>query len=301
MRFVVSIFVLTMSLVLFAGCSGTPGTNVSDANTASGLPEYTDANTALAEGTTFLDTDEVDKAIAALNQAVKLNPDLAEAYFKLGISYALVETRDSLNLKARPDQTSDSNEEKRKEKKPNSEIAFEKAVEAYKKVVEANPEDHQAHFNLGLAYNKLDEDRNAEKALRQAVKLNPEDSLYQTELGSILIKLAEYREAIGPLKKALELDPDNIEAEELLEDAEAGRQRIDYRSTPKPGSSNSNSNTSSSNSSVPTEKPTPAAQRTPEARRTPASNRNKRPQTVSFLPSVFRLCISLTLVCQKSR
>lgn len=273
MRFIVSIFVLNMALVFFTGCSGTPGTNVSDANNASALPEYSDANTALAEGTRFLDTDEVDKAIAALNQAVKLNPDLAEAYFKLGIAYALVETRDSLNLEATPDETTNSNETKPKEKKLNSEIAFEKAVEAYKKVVEANPEDHQAHFNLGLAYNKLNEDRNAEKALRQAVKLNPEDSLYQTELGSILIKLAEYREAIGPLKKALELDPDNIEAEELLEDAEAGRQRIDFRSTPKPGSNSNSSNMSASNT-APGGKPTPAPQKTPEPKRTPASNRN---------------------------
>jgi tetratricopeptide (TPR) repeat protein len=268
MRFIISILILTTVLVFSAGCSGTPDTNVSDANTVSALPEYTDANVALAEGTKFLDTDEVDKAIAALNQAVKLNPDLAEAYFKLGIAYALVETRDSLNLEATPDETG-----KPTEKKLNSEIAFEKAVEAYKKVVEANPDDHQAHFNLGLAYNKLNQDRNAEKALRQAVKLNPEDSLYQTELGSILIKLAEYREAIGPLKKALELDPDNIEAEELLEDAEAGRQRIDFRSTPKPGSSNSNSNTSSSNT-APGGKSTPAPPKTTEPKRTPASNRN---------------------------
>lgn len=272
MRLIVSIFILTIGLVFFAGCSGTPNTNVSDANSLSALPEYTDATTALAEGTRFLDTDEVDKAIAALNQAVKLNPDLAEAYFKLGVAYALVETRDSLNLEATPDETTNSND--KNEKKSNSEIAFEKAVEAYEKVVEANPEDHQAHFNLGLAYNKLNQDRNAEKALRQAAKLNPEDSLYQTELGSILIKLAEYRAAIGPLKKALELDPDNIEAEELLSDAEAGRQRIDYRSTPKSVTSASNSNSSASNTAVPGVKPTPATQRTPEPRRTPASNRN---------------------------
>lgn len=272
MQSTITLFLLTLCLAI-AGCSSSPSDNgnIAGSNSNSSVPEYTDANTALAAGTKFLDTDEVDKAIAALNQAVKLNPDLAEAYFKLGVAYSLAETRDSMNLEATPDQTSNSNQTKPKVKRPNSEIAFEKATEAYKKVIEANPEDHQAHFNLGLAYNKLNEDRNAEKALRQAVKLNPEDSLYQTELGSILIKLAEYREAIGPLKKALELDPDNIEAEELLADAEAGRQRIDYRSTPKPGSS-SNSNTSSSNTS--TERPTPASQPTPAPRRTPATNRN---------------------------
>jgi tetratricopeptide (TPR) repeat protein len=267
--------VVLVSMV-FGACSADPSenSNLSNSNSSSEVAEYTDAATALAEGTKFLDDDEVEKAISALNQAVRLDPDLAEAYFKLGVAYALVETRDSLNLEATPERD-DTNAKTPREKKLNSEIAFEKAIEAYKKYLETHPDDHQAHFNLGLAYNKLNEDENAAKALKKAAELNPEDSLYQTELGAILIKLAQYREAIAPLKKALELDPENVEAEELLSDAEAGRKRIDYRSTPKPtpsGSSASNSASSNSTTAAPSPRPTAQPQRTPDQRR-PASNR----------------------------
>jgi tetratricopeptide (TPR) repeat protein len=216
-----------------------------------------DANAALAEGTRFLDTGEIDKAIDVLSQAVKLNPDLAEAWFRLGIAYGLAEKRDETLATNENENVDDNSTSGKKASKPNSEKAFEKAVAAYKKIVAANEEDHLSYFNLGRAYNKLNEDEEAAKALKQAVKLNPEDTEYQTELGAILIKLAQYREAIPPLKKALELDPENIRAIDLLEDAEAGRSRVNYSSTPKeekkkPGdNSNSSLNSNSNSSSAP--------------------------------------------------
>jgi tetratricopeptide (TPR) repeat protein len=220
-----------------------------------------DANLALAEGNNFLDTGETDKAIDAFNQAVKLNPDLAEAWFKLGIAFALAEKRDDTLEKT---DTEEKPAAGKKQVKLNSEKAFEKAVAAYKKMISANGEDHVAYFNLGRAYNKLNEDEDAAKALKQAVKLNPEDTEYQTELGAILIKLAQYHEAVGPLKKAVELDPENIRAQELLEDAEAGRSRVNYASTPKEekkkqgDNSNSSSNTAPPPANVKTPAPVPS-------------------------------------------
>ncbi len=274
MRFIFSLN-LFVCLALLAGCSGlgSDNSNATNVNSSTAVIEYQDANQALADGTKFLDDDEVDKAIAVLNQAVKLNPDLAEAYFNLGVAYSLVEFRDTMNLENSPDSPSNSSDKK----KTNSAIAFEKAAEAYEKVTDSEPENHQAFFSLGLAYNKLNKDESSARAFKQAVKLNPEDTLYQTELGKILIKLADYREAIGPLKKALELDPENIEAEELLADAEAGRSRIDYVSPKKDSNSstsaNSSSNSTSSNSTVKPE-PKPVQSPTPKATATrPASNR----------------------------
>ena len=98
----------------------------------------------------------------------------------------------------------------------------------------------------------LNEDEDAARALKQAVKLNPEDTEYQTELGSILVKLAQYREAISPLKKALELDPENSRAMNLLDDAEAGRKRIDFVPVNKDAnrSTNSNANGAASNTAT---------------------------------------------------
>src|SRR6476620_4253189 len=230
-------FFLGLSLVIFislaAGCwrSGSSSGEADSANTAeSGTPlsEFTDAGTALAEGTKLLDSGDTEKAIEALNQAVKLNPDLAEAYFKLGIAYALVEKREQTSEVTDEVATPTPKGKKPGEKKTRSEMAFEKAVNAYKKMIAANDDDDAAHFNLGRAYNKLNEDEDAAKSLKQAVKLKPDDTEYQTELGAILIKLAQYHEAIPPLKKAIELDAENIRAQELLDDAEAGRKRVDY-------------------------------------------------------------------------
>jgi len=69
--------------------------------------------------------------------------------------------------------------------------------------------------------------------LQQAVKLKPDDGEYQTELGVILIKLAQYQEAVAALKKAVSIDSTNLQAESLLEKAEAGRKRVDFGIKPK--------------------------------------------------------------------
>lgn len=267
------LLILVVSFLLSA-CSGdTPSLEAGQSaeQVTSAPQQYEDANVALADGSRFLDEGDTDRAIDALTQAVKLNPDLAEAWFKLGIAYALVEKREETMEMANVGQDEPANKSSRV--KTNSEKAFEKAVAAYKKIIDANDEDDVAHFNLGRAYNKLNEDEDAAKALKQAVKLKPDDTEYQTELGAILIKLAQYHEAIAPLKKALELDPENIRAQELLEDAEAGRKRVNYTSTPKdekkPSNSSSNSNTaapSDQKTPPPTPDPTTAKPRPTPAR-----------------------------------
>jgi len=235
----VSLFTIFLCLILsgFACVRSSDDANANSAQTQ--FVQYPDANTALAEGNRLLDANLTEQAIDAYKQAVAFNPDLGEAYFKLGIAYSLVEAEQKGKLSADPQLPG---EQTKKEPKTESQKAFEKAIEAYKKWLEANPDDDAAQFNLGRSYNKLNQDANAEKALRQAVKLRPDDGEYQTELGAILIKLAKYHEAIDPLKKALELDPDNSEAQDLLDDAEAGRARIDYVPPKKDDNRNANSN-----------------------------------------------------------
>jgi tetratricopeptide (TPR) repeat protein len=239
-------FIILLSSFIFQiGCSGSSADGTNSATDVNAVPfaEITDANEALAVGNELLDNNETEKAIDAFLRAAELNPNLAEAYFKLGIAYSLLEAEEENagleDANAEPaEKTNDQ-----KAAKSNSEIAFKKAIDAYKSMIEQNPDDHLSHYNLGRAYNKLNRDDEAARALRQAVKLNPEDTEYQTELGAILIKLAEYREAITPLRKALEIDPSNSRAEGLLEDAEAGRKRVDFTPPKKDGkAANSNAN-----------------------------------------------------------
>lgn len=243
------IFILLTAAVALSGCTGAaaPGDAPGDANTDASAPAFNSADQALAEGKRLMDANETEKAIAAFDQAVALDPNMGEAYFQLGIAHALIENEQRGKL-LDGDPTATAPGEKTDKAKTESEKAFEKAVTAYRKELETDPNNDLAQFNLGRALNKLNKDPEAEKAFKEAVKLKPDDTEYQTELGAILIKLAQYREAIPPLKKAIELDAENIQAQELLDDAEAGRQRIDYVAVKKDDKKGDKGNTDDSNS-----------------------------------------------------
>ena len=275
--------IVLLGSLFFAGCSSAPSDNSNAVATPPlSAAEFTDANAALAEGIKLLDMGDTDRAIEVLNRAVELNPDLADAYFHLGIAYALIETRDATLVEEQVTPTPTPGEKKQRVATTNSEKAFEKAVAAYKKQIDANGKDDVAYFNLGRAYNKLNEDEDAAKALKQAVELKPDDTEYQTELGAILVKLAQYREAISPLRKAIELDPENSRAIDLLEDAEAGRKRIDFVTDKKDANANkaantntnTNSNTATAPSGANTTKPVDSKTPPPPTKATPAAKPN---------------------------
>src|SRR5437773_2676746 len=235
-RFPALLILIVLALAAASCWRNDVNSNTENANVAEDpFADITDADIALAEGNRLLDEDQVDMAVLAFKRAVKLDPDLAEAWFKMGIAYSLLE------LAAHQSGDMVIGEDTSKAK-PDSQKAFERAVQAYKKWLDAKPNDDVAWFNLGRAYAKLLKDEEAEKAFRQAVKLKPNDPDYLTELGGILIRLAKYHEAIDPLKKAVDIDPNNIRAQELLDDAEAGRQRLDYVAPNNTNKANSNAN-----------------------------------------------------------
>jgi tetratricopeptide (TPR) repeat protein len=259
-----------IAVVISAGCWRDAATSNADNANAAGdaFANITDPHQALSEGNRLLDEDQIDLAIGAFQRAVELDPDLAEAWFKMGIAYALLE----MQAQQTGETVIGDTESKAK---PNSQKAFEKAVIAYKKWLDANPNDDVAWFNLGRTYAKLLKDEEAEKAFERAVKLKPDDVDYLTELGGILIRLAKYHEALDPLKKAVELDEANIRAQEFLEDAEAGRQRLDYVAPKNTNTSNSNAANSSANMNA--NSASNSAPRNSNASRRPESNTKNPP------------------------
>ena len=166
--------------------------------------EHSEARVYLEKGREFYRNDEDTQAAEAFQQALKLDPELAEAHFRLGLSY------DALG------------------QEQEAEAAYKKAVEAYKKYlsINGNNDDAEAHYNLGQTYAGLHLYTEAVREYRQATRLKPEDAAIHYDLGLALMRLAQYDEASRAFAKSLELDPENYRAEDELAEAREGVKRI---------------------------------------------------------------------------
>jgi tetratricopeptide (TPR) repeat protein len=202
------LLLVSCSLVLLLAVVGCKrgAQNNADPGTGSGVgggtAAGTQARTLLDQGKTFYRNDQDSEAVEAFKQAVTLDPDLAEAHFRLGLAY------EALN------------------KQEDAESEYKKAVEAYKKFVEANPKDWEAHYLFGQTYASLQQYSDAIREYRQATKLKNDDADIYYDLGMAHTKLAQYDEAASAFRKSLEIDPDNYRAEDALAEAQEGVKRI---------------------------------------------------------------------------
>ena len=179
-------------------------TNVSSEVVGSVEANRSEARNLLAKGREFYRNDEDTQALEAFQEAAKLDPELAEAHFRLGLTY------DALG------------------QEQEAEAAYKKAVETYKKylALDDNEKDAEAHYNLGQTYNGLHLYSEAVREYRQATKLKPDDAAIYYDLGLALMRLAQYDEAATAFSKSLELDPENYRAEDSLAEAKEGVTRI---------------------------------------------------------------------------
>ena len=146
--------------------------------------------------------DRDEEAVEAFKEAARLDPDFAEAHYRLGLAYAVV---------------GDDEE---------SEKSFEAAAKVYEKSLKAEPKNSDAQFFLGLTYGRLGKYEQSVKMFKESVRNSPEedDDKYY-ELGLAHYKLAQYKEAIAAFNKALEINPDYFPASDALEKAKPGLQR----------------------------------------------------------------------------
>lgn len=92
----------------------------------------------------------------------------------------------------------------------------EKAAKKFEKAVEKAPADPDNHYNLGLAYLKLERWPDAEKSLRRAAELNPASALIQSALGAALARTGKIDEAIKAYQAALAIDPLRLDVQANL-------------------------------------------------------------------------------------
>ncbi|HKG58437.1 MAG TPA: tetratricopeptide repeat protein [Pyrinomonadaceae bacterium] len=194
-------------MILSTGCrrSGQQSTNNSagPAQVSNNLLEdRTRALAQLDKGKELYRNDQDAEAVLALQEAVRLDPDLAEAHFRLGLGY------ESLG------------------KREEAEAEYKKAVEAYKKYFEENENDPEAHYALGQTYANLGQYSEAIREYRAATKLKEDDPDMFYDLGVAYTKLAQYDAAAAAFSKSLEIDPDYYRAQDGLDEAKEGIKRI---------------------------------------------------------------------------
>jgi tetratricopeptide (TPR) repeat protein len=118
-------------------------------------------------------------------QAVKLDPEFAEAFNNLGLAYT------------------ELNEE-------------EKATEAFTKAVELNPDLHAAYNNLGYAFYRQGNYEQAVEMYNEALGRSTNNSPAYTNLGNAYYRLGRIDKAREAWNKAVELDPSNERAKRNL-------------------------------------------------------------------------------------
>jgi tetratricopeptide (TPR) repeat protein len=242
---------LVSALLLHAGCSkkqtgqgsnsGAPADGVSQ-QSGQDAQTLADAREAFDRGMSAYRNDRDEEAVESFRRAVELDPDFAEAHYRLGLAYNATKQTDE------------------------AEKAFREAVKAFERRTKRDEKDSDAFYFLGICYEKLGEYDDAVKALKEAVKTSPsenDDKYY--ELAFSQYQLAQYDEAVRALNKALEVNPDNYPAQDLLEKAKAGAERIaDFRKHQEQmhkqqEQKNSNANNSNTNSNANSNAPRPPA------------------------------------------
>lgn len=89
---------------------------------------------------------------------------------------------------------------------------YEKAIVAYKRAIEINPDSTEVYFHLGMAYSSLGKYKEAVEAYTRAVRIKPDYAAAHYNLGHAYSNLNRHDKAIKAFRQSIQYDPDNVEA-----------------------------------------------------------------------------------------
>jgi tetratricopeptide (TPR) repeat protein len=135
----------------------------------------------LEKGEILLSEKRYEDAIACYNKAVKIEPEKAVAWFKLGIANSRVKR-------------------------------YNDAIACYDKAIELKPDYHQAWRDRGVALGNLRHHQEAFISFDKATQFKKDDAVAWLNRGLALEELEEYDIAIASFDKVIELKPDSYKA-----------------------------------------------------------------------------------------
>jgi Flp pilus assembly protein TadD len=89
---------------------------------------------------------------------------------------------------------------------------FSKAIQAYQKAIELDPNYVEAYNNLGIIYQMMGDVDRAFGAYQKATEISPRYEKGYNNLGILLLLKGRYEEALEAFQKVLAINPNNIES-----------------------------------------------------------------------------------------
>ena len=177
------------------------------------LPDDAEAHNNL--GNALRDRGQLDDAEASYRRALQIKPDFAMAHNNLGNA---LQDRGQHNdavasyrraLEIKPDYA-----------EAHYNIGFilkdlgqlDDAVASYRRALEIKPDYAEAHLNLGAAQQDLGRLEEAVVSYRRALEAKPNDAKAHNNLGVALQELGQIDNAVASYRRALEIKPDYAEA-----------------------------------------------------------------------------------------
>ena len=89
-------------------------------------------------------------------------------------------------------------------------LEYDKSINFFKRIIELDPENYRAHYNLGIAYFNLNRFEEALNSYKIAISIKPDNKHVYYNIGLLHEKTENLENAIESYEKALEIDPNYI-------------------------------------------------------------------------------------------